>query len=210
MGGAMRRIVIIAACLLLSCEAAKASGDLDANYRGSDGGVLVYSMGTLDIGMAFAFNYRKVGDHDRKGIMHYSSWEAAFGLVPPRFDFSGRETGIVALQNLEPGRYELYQFGFGGSGYGVRYLWSAADAFSIPFTIEPGKASYIGCFERAPSLGHPKREAIAGAAGIFIVSDRHERDLEIARKKDPKLPPVSISVTDVSALGGVFFPAEPD
>ena len=58
-------------------------------------------------------------------------------------------------------------------------------------------------------LGTPLASRL-GATGYFVVSDRHERDLAIARKKQPDLPPATVTVTDVSQFGWPFlFASDP-
>jgi len=76
----------------------------------------------------------------------------------------------------------------------------SARPFSIPFTIRPGEATYIGNFARAPSLG-TSLGPVLGAAGFFVISDKSERDLAIARQRRPGLPPVTVTVTNVSTWG---------
>jgi hypothetical protein len=123
----------------------------------------------------------------------------------PDPDFNtGYETGKVQIQHLRPGKYEVYSFEFTGSSIGEWITWHPKKPFSIPFTINPGETTYIGNFARAPSLGTQKASEL-GAAGFFVVSDKHQRDIEIARRKRPDLTPVTVSVTDVSEFGVPFF-----
>jgi hypothetical protein len=189
---------VLALACLFSTECI--AGGIDSDYHGADAGVLVFSTSTLKIAMNFEFFYERVG----QGLDPRNSYDAGLiecdcvGFWHPVMadpDYEGYETGKVQVQHLPPGDYEVYSYFFGGTmGYSPRH------AFSIPFTIRPGQATYIGNFARSPSLGTPM-ESRLGALGYFVISDQHERDITIARKKVPDLPPVTISVTDVSVLG---------
>jgi hypothetical protein len=44
-----------------------------------------------------------------------------------------------------------------------------------------------------------------GAAGFFVIANRAERDLPIARQKNPQLPEINIEVTDVSSFGSAIL-----
>lgn len=168
-------------------------------------GVLVYSVSTLDIAMNFTFRYRRdalpSGERaaDQQGVIEcrcVGFWSARM----PDPDFTGRETGKVVIRRLPAGDYSIFDFGFGGSIAGMSTRYSSGEPFSIPFRIRPGEVTYIGNFARAPSLGTPLERQL-GAAGFFVISDKSERDLAIARRKDASIMDVSEQVTDVSAFG---------
>jgi hypothetical protein len=168
-------------------------------------GTLIYSVGSVDIAMNFEFGYRRTatlaGDavEDNRGAMVCR----CVGFLRPRpsnLDYYSREAGRVIVHALPPGRYEIYDFGFTGTLIVAGVVWSSATPFSIPFTINPGEATYIGNFARAPSLG-TRLEPQLGAVGYFVVSDQSERDVPIARARNPALPAVREEVADVSTLG---------
>ncbi len=195
----------VMAFFLMAGTAGAAEKSADA-YTGQDGGYLVYSVGTIAIGMKFAFPYQRVALTDGTAV---TDWP---GSIEPRVggawvlkvkdpDFTGRETGHVVVRRLPPGRYTIKDFSFHGmSPVGDVYDWSAGTPFLIPFTINPGHTTYIGSFMRAPSLG-TSLEAKLGAAGFFVISDQSARDLPIARAKVPGLPEADVQVTDVDSFG---------
>ena len=176
------------------------------DYQGADGGFLAYSVGTIKIGMDYAFLWRRLPDEGEPPEKPFK------GVIEPRLggaiylkiknpDFTGAESGHVVVRRLPPGRYEVNSFYFGGSNLaGASYSWSSAVPFSLPFTITPGAVTYIGSFMRAPSLGTPLEPAL-GAAGFFVIADRSGRDLPIARERLPAGTVESIAVTDVSVFG---------
>ena len=202
----MRTAAILAAALL--CLSGCAADPVNSDYRGPDAGVLVYSMGTVEYPSNYDFRYRKSGGgRDSRfsagsdGDMRCSclGW---FNTTMSDSDYTGREVGKVHIQYMPPGNYEVYAYDFVISSP----LDSTADFvgpekdFSLPFTIKPGRATYIGNFARVRSQG-TRLHAKLGVTGYFVISDKHKRDIAIARKQDSGLPPVTISVTNVSRLG---------
>ncbi len=190
-------LAVLAALLVLPNDASAQADDAQ--------GTLIYSVGSVDIAMNFEFGYRRTatlaGDavDDNRGVMVCR----CVGFLRPRpsnLDYYGREAGRVIVQSLPAGRYEIYDFGFTGTLIVAGVVWSSATPFSIPFTIHPGEATYIGSFARAPSLG-TRLEPQLGAVGYFVVSDQSERDVPIARARHAALPAVREEVADVLSLG---------
>lgn len=194
---------LVLGVLTLAAALAVGPGARAADYNGPDGGYLVYSVGSIAIPMNFAFRYRGLapapGSSRAWTGMIGCGCVGAFGARSD-FDFTGRESGKVKIERLPPGDYEIHDFGFGGSLGSSVTGFSSGRPFVIPFTIRAGQATYIGSFARAPSLG-TSLQPVLGAAGFFVVSDRGERDLAIARQRRPDLPVVTMAVADVSALG---------
>lgn len=184
-------------------------------YAGEDGGYLVYGVGTIAIGMHFDFPYGRVAGPDGAAVTDWrGSVEPTVGgaiyLKVKNPDFEGRESGHVVTRRLPPGDYLIDNFAFyGSSPTGAAYGWSSAKPFAIRFRIEPGKATYIGSFMRAPSLG-TSLEPTLGAAGFFVIADRSARDLPIAGTRLPADCPIVPQVTDVDAFGNpILRSAEP-
>lgn len=172
-------------------------------------GAIVYSLGSVDIAMNFELGYRRTATPDGEEVADNAGRMVCkcVGLFSPRpkdLDYRGREAGRVFVKSLPPGRYEIYDFGFRGTLIVASVEWSSERPFSIPFTVNPGEATYIGNIARAPSLG-TSLEPQLGAVGYFVISDQSERDLAIARVKAPELPEVRIEVADVSTLGHPMF-----
>jgi hypothetical protein len=57
---------------------------------------------------------------------------------------------------------------------------------------------------RAPSLGTPL-ESEVNAAGYFLIADRSERDVPIARAKLPATASITTEVTDVTQFGSIVL-----
>ncbi len=205
-GGTMRFLSLIAAAFTLFISTAVQARPNSTDYMNDDGGYLVYSVGTIAIGMDFSFPYHRVSLVDGSSV---DDWK---GVIEPKLggmwvlriknpDFSGRETGHVIVRRLPPGSYAIDNFAFFGQLPGVAsYQWSSGKPFKISFVIAKGQATYIGSFMRAPSLGTSLQPQL-GAAGFFVVSNRSDRDLPIARRMIPQLPTTDLQVTDVDAFG---------
>jgi len=196
----------LCAFAVLSLMVATSSSAKPREYDGPDGGYLVYSVGTVRIGMHFDFSYRRVSTPDGAAVQ---DWQ---GKIQPKLggaiylkvkdpDFTGEESGHVIVARLPPGQYRVDNFAFGGFAPGRGSVrWSPAKPFALPFIIRSGAATYIGSFMRAPSLGTPLQSKL-GAAGYFLIADRSNRDLPIARTRLPAGTPVTAEVTDVSQFG---------
>jgi hypothetical protein len=49
---------------------------------------------------------------------------------------------------------------------------------------------------------------VLGAQGYFVIADKSDRDLAIARQRRPELPAATVAVTDVSAWGHPMLRAD--
>jgi hypothetical protein len=192
--------------LAVAASTAASAKSKQKDYIEPDGGYVIYSVGTAKIGMDFSFFYNRIATmdgqlvEDWKGVIE-PKLGGAFVLKIKNPDFTGLESGHVIVRRLPPGSYNVDSFFFGGFVPGVGgYSWSSAKPFSLPFTIRSGEATYIGSFMRAPSLGTPL-ESQLGAAGFFVIADRSERDLPIAKTKLPQPATIVAEVTDVSLFG---------
>jgi hypothetical protein len=111
-------------------------------------------------------------------------------------DFEGRVSGIVTIDRLKAGQYEICALSI------INGLKIAAPrkAISIPFAIAAGNTTCIGEFRSVEIAGRGIFGITMPVAAYVVVSDEHERDIAIARKREPQLMPPTISVTDVSTL----------
>jgi hypothetical protein len=201
-----RQFVIFAAIAALTSVPTWAKADPD--YAGDDAGYLIYSVGTIRIGMGFAFDYGPVTDTGSKSAKQWrgrirpllgGGWVS--GIKKP--DFTGRESGHVIVRRLPPGRYAVTDFSFGGQSVGGGSVeWSSARKFSLPFEIRPGQATYIGSFMRSPSFGTVLQRQL-GAAGFFVIADRNLRDLPLAVPRLPQGTAIRPEVTDVSIFNSL-------
>lgn len=78
---------------------------------------------------------------------------------------------------LPPGQYEFYSFTVTGPAKDHTPLF----VYSIPFTIESGKATYVGSYLALENANEP----------YFVVSDQQTRDAaEFTRAHATRIPPI--------------------
>jgi len=206
-------ILLILALDISGCASTGTAGRsgprVGADYTGDDAGVLVYAVGTVrGFGMRFSFPYGRVqvsdgaATDDWKGRIRPSVGGAIYlKILNP--DFEGFETGHVVTRKLPPGHYAISDFEFFGSGPAGSYEWNSKVPFSIEFVIEAGKATYIGSFMR--SLAPPGGAAGIGAPGYFLIANRSDRDLPIARPRMRADITILKQVTDVEKFGSAVL-----
>jgi hypothetical protein len=90
--------------------------------------------------------------------------------------------GFVKVLNLEPGEYEVFNFLLSRRS-GVMY--SAKKDFSKPFIVREGEIIYIGEYWFASKR---TKDFMGTSYSFYItVSDRSERDIPLAIKKEPTI-----------------------
>jgi hypothetical protein len=183
--------MLAAAVTGLACGPAQARGE----YKGADAGILVVAFGSLgEQAASYTIWYKVAGQ--RPGwfpdVISYDPSSFLFNRTP---DYTGHEIGQVHILHLKPGAYDFYRAAiFNPTGI-LFSTWDSPE-FSLPFSIKPGEVTYAGDIAGAALW---KRGLFSG--GYYVVSDQHERDLEVARKKDLNLPAtVTIAVPDVSGM----------
>ena len=193
----MGRLGIAAALLLIATAAAR------AETPDPQKGTLVFSAGTVGGSFNFHLLYHTVGP----GPVHEKQFRYSWGgsKYDHGLDFEGHETGLVWVEQLPPGDYEFYNFRIPYNVGIVEKRLHLRQPFSIPFTIKAGQSTYVGDFSCTRVEGKNVFGATETAGAYLVVSDKHERDIPVAQKLEPGLPPVTISVTDVSKLGEPYL-----
>jgi hypothetical protein len=197
-------LTILSLLILSGC----AAGLHVANYQGPDAGVLVASLGakTSTVYDSYSLFYRKKNrSPDGDGTIW---WGQANMLEGRKLDIdNGSETGIVDVRSLPPGEYEIFNFRVFYNGGTVQKSFSSKQDFSIPFSIQPGRATYIGEFIAVGVQGQNIFGFSIPDGAYFTVSERGERDIAIARQKHPSLGEVQSTVVDPKRVGSPFFRA---
>ena len=95
-------------------------------------------------------------------------------------DFEDERTiGTVELLRLPAGEYEIYNFDVFENLGMAQTNYSAKKEFSIPFTIKPNEATYLGEYI-AVNIGGKFISASVGGA-YFMVDNKIKRDLEYVK-----------------------------
>jgi len=144
---------------------------------------------------------RRRDGSDREDI----SDSAGNWLSSDKNDFVGTdEGGMMFTRSRTPGDWEVYSFAV-TTGNGAIF-WVKND-FSIPFTINSGRATYIGDFKTVGTTYRSLLGITMPGGARMIVTDRSARDLPIAQAKKPDLGSVDISVFDVDKLANPLLTA---
>jgi len=102
---------------------------------------------------------------------------------------------------LPPGDYEIYNFHIFHDAGTVQRSFGSKQDFSIPFTIRRGGGTYIGEFLAVGSQGQNIFGMPLPAGGYCVVSNRGDRDIPIAKRKEPALRDVVSAVAGLRSVG---------
>lgn len=119
--------------------------------------------------------------------------------------------GFVTILRLPPGKYEIYNFEVSIASPLGSTRFSSREDFSIPFEVQSGRAVYIGSYDSTPTYGKSIFGVDVVAGTYWILSDRHERDLAVAKAREPALGQMAIdlAVPDPRRLNIPLIAAEP-
>ncbi len=116
--------------------------------------------------------------------------------------------GYVFVIPLPPGDYEFRDFLLSHKGGYATTYWSAREKFSIPFTIESGKAIYIGEVKVIHLFAKNLFGISVPDGGVFVGSDQSERDIPLLKKSYPFLDPVEIEFSVIAESLATVFDVE--
>ncbi len=194
--------------ILSGCQTNQMTGDLPDK----EAGYLVIGLAAYDTmesrAIQYTLDYRYIGSNDT-GFVRFTP-KKELELMPfltTKTDFEDHEEmGVIEVRKLAPGHYEL--FAIEGALFGgiVQWRWSRT-GFSIPFTIEAGKATYFGHFQGHSTSVHSVLSLGAPfpSGAYFVVSNQQDHDLQIARKKVGAFQDMIIGVPDVAELRSEYF-----
>lgn len=201
-----RLIVAIAGALLSACAPFV---QLDGKYDGEDAGYAVLSLGAAKPVhfSSLTLHYRPAGSAESDRV------EGQFFFAPPWLPSSGRpdfdtahEQGVVIVAALAPGDYEIFST-TAFENYGtVQTTFKSSRPFSIPFTVRAGEAVYLGSFRSRTLTGKNVFGIEVTAGVVFEISDAAERDMDLARRRESRLPnEVALAIPDPTAVGSPIF-----
>jgi hypothetical protein len=149
-----RIFAVLGLLVLMGCEGPQSGpfgigngGPLAGTYAGADGGYLIMSLtARRAYGLAILFRRR---DRSATGTVWWGRADMfMFNIWQPLDIRDGmrKERGIVDVRRLPPGDYEIYNFRITyGTDEGPA-IQTAGPNFSIPFSIAPGRTTYVGNF----------------------------------------------------------------
>ncbi|MCG8428653.1 MAG: hypothetical protein MI754_14965 [Chromatiales bacterium] len=181
------------------------------NYSGSDAGKIVVGIGAAagTNYSSYSFLFRRVDqrslpkDQQQVGRLMFLQ-NNIFSSNEPDYDTSS-EQGEVLVQSIPAAKYEIFNFDIYDNGYVERNFSSRVD-FSIPFTVEAGKITYLGNYQANKLMGKNYFGLPIPAGALFVVSDRAQNDLEIAyRKKEIPEIGANNSTPTVDSIGNPLF-----
>ncbi|MCY1293225.1 hypothetical protein D9M68_260150 [compost metagenome] len=170
---------------------------LDTEYSGADAGYVV-----IGLGESAGTEYEKVSLFYKRSLLNsgnleeYSRFDYPPGWQPlAKPDYrSDKDEGVVLTAKLAPGEYEFVNFNAtifraNPNLYGAYrpLIYSAPEPFSITFMVSPGVTTYLGNYQAVASEGQGPTGFMREGPPIFLLEDRVERDLAMARKRVPGL-----------------------
>jgi len=201
----MRRLLAILSLLAI---AACTTGLHVSNYAGPDAGYLVSSLGAQPgtVYNGYTLFYRR---KDRSPEGNGKIWWGQANILEGRqLDFEdGTGTGIVDVRRMPPGDYEIFNFQIFYNAGNVQKFFSSKQEFSIPFSVRPGSTTYIGEYLVAGVFGRNFFGMSLPGGGYFIISNKGDRDMAIAKRKEPALGPVQTAVVDPRLVGNPLIRA---
>jgi hypothetical protein len=175
-------------------------------HDGPDAGRMIVSLVGAGEGYVLTLRFRRL---DEIGAPDPAYRPFSVALGPAGFSSPGehagsglvgvlnsRQAGAIFVKRLPPGDYAFYSFQATMHSGFVTYGFKLPHDVSAPFRVRPGRTVYIGEF---------KGMSVGGSASIgervrFEVSDRSDRDLAFALRKDPKATNPEIEIVDVERL----------
>lgn len=171
----------LCAALLLASAAACVTFNIPAEYGlnpASGKGLAVFSLTANDQPGNFTISYRSAGG-ETKGTVNLQTLRDPLDWRDPR--------GRLVVIELPAGSYEFYDWA------GLR--GRSTEQFSIPFSIEPGKATY---------LGNVHFHVVSGLYGVRV-GDRSSRDLPALFARYPNLQRDAVK-TQITKVGDAEVP----
>jgi hypothetical protein len=196
-------IVLALVASLAGCAAgptAQADRSLQV-INAEDGGTIVGSIGARPVALfktegspytSHTIYFRKVGSK-KGGTLEFAPPNPPFRVYTPDFQDEQVKANLFKL-TLPAGEYELYSVSFYYNNGTSESTFTPKAEFSIPFTVEKGKVTYLGSLTARGIWGRNFLRMPVPAGGYFVVEDRRTRDLPLiqSRLSGPATPQVKL------------------
>jgi hypothetical protein len=198
---------LLLAASLMGC----ASVDrVPTDYAGPDAGRAVVSIGaaagTSYSSYSLLIRKRGLGPAEKPALGSFTYFQTnLFYKQDPDYQ-SGGEAGVVLIQSLPPGDYEIYNFNIFLNAGTVQNNYSSRADFAIPFTVKPGETTYLGNYQANRLTGKNFLGLSLPAGAVFVVTDRMDAEMPLAAKKGKTPLGTSVNaVPNVKSIGNPFF-----
>ncbi|MEM9159727.1 MAG: hypothetical protein AAGB46_11835, partial [Verrucomicrobiota bacterium] len=174
-------LLLIIALFWSGCET---THSLD--YTGEDAGYVVLGIGSIKpVKYAELFlKYRDIENGNRDSFKYF--YKNRFYAREP--DYSNEsEEGVVVIQTLKPGNYEIYNYSLYEKDYVSQTTHYLEDDVSIPFTIKQGEITYLGNFQANTKTSKNMFGIDMLAGATFKITNREELEIKIAKKGNAEI-----------------------
>lgn len=184
----MRRLLAVFLALLL-CACANVQR-LPTDYSGPDAGKTVVGIGAASGTRysSYSLLFRRVGQSaaaaEPKEVGRIVFFQTNMFYAQKPDYANSAEQGVVLIQSLPPGDYEIFNFDIFFNAGTVQTNFSSREPFSIPFTVKAGETTYLGNYQANRISGKNILGLPVASGAVFTVTSRLEDDLRIARGKD--------------------------
>lgn len=195
--------------LFLTAALAGCASQAGIAYKGPDAGRVVVGIGaTNDTSYSFyMLKYRQAGSPSKKALSgNFTFFQTnLFAPRPPDYE-NAKESGVVIVDSLPPGRYEVFDYSIYQNTGTMERTYSSREPFSIPFEVKPGVTTYLGNYRAKAITGKNVFGITVDGGANFLVSDSSERDLGIAHSRGVSKEDQVLNMTpSASAIGNPAF-----
>ena len=186
------RLVSILALAVLSACASKLlkPEPITGDTLGSSQGVLIGSFSRNPNAPGYysqTFYFKNIETQEKHEIKSQQEFNIFSGKTADEFS-DDTDAGATFAMKLPAGHYVLYNFSlYRPTGVGYVYHSSKAD-FAIPFEVHANSTNYLGELKLEGASGKNFFGMTVPAGGVWVISDKQERDVAILRTSMPQLP----------------------
>jgi hypothetical protein len=203
----LRLLATVIALLLVGCAA---PDRVPTDYAGSDAGKVVLGIGATNgtSYSSYSLLFRKRGSSsaEKSATGHFTYYQTNMFYKQAADYQSSAESGVVLVRSLPPGDYEIYNFNIFFNGGTVQNNYGSRTDFSIPFSVKPGRATYLGNYQANKLTGKNFFGLSLPAGAVFVVADRLESELALAETKTKsQLGAAQDATPQPSQIGNPFF-----
>jgi hypothetical protein len=195
--------------LLVGCASIER---VPTDYAGPDAGTVVIGIGAAagtsysSYAMLFRKRYSVQGTESPTTIGRLTYFQTnIFYKQQPDYQRES-EAGVVLINSLPPGDYEIYNFDVFYNSMAMQRNYSSRAPLSIPFTVRSNETTYLGNYQANRLDGRNLLGLPLPAGAVFVVSNRSKTEMEIAQAKKKGITGSFADATpDVKAIASPFF-----